>query len=256
VRLMLLRVLGNSGAEFPGHYTTSFLIDGTILLDAGTIGSRLTEAEQWNIKYILITHSHLDHIKGIPFLADNVVIKNKKHTIMVMGLRESLSSLRRNLLNDEIWPDFTKISANVGPVLKLEQISTLRTFALNGYKIRACRVNHTVPAVGYLIENADGKVLLYTGDTGPTNNIWSVSDNVHTAIVEVSFPNRMHELAKKTGHLTPKLLVSELEKMKNFPEKIFITHPKPQYIGQITKEVRSIANSKIKMLKDGITYKI
>lgn len=253
---MLLRVLGSSGAEFPGHFPTAFLIDGKILLDAGTIGSRLTEPEQSKIKYILITHSHLDHIKGIPFLADNAVIKKKKSTIRIFGIRESLSSLRKNLLNDEIWPDFTKISADIEPVLKLEAVSCRRPFKVDRYYVRACRVDHTVPAVGYLIWSPEGKVLLYTGDTGPTNKIWRVHEKIDAALVEVSFPNRMEELAIKTGHLTPNLLVTELSKMKNAPCRVLITHPKPQYIDRIQREIGRIGAPNIEMIEDGGVYEI
>jgi len=253
---MLLKVLGSAGAEFPGFHPPAFLIDGTMLLDAGTIGSQLTESEQWKIKNILITHSHLDHIRGIPFLADNIIIKNKRHSVTVFGTKETLLALRKNLLNDRIWPDFTKISAASDPVVKLKHIPFDRSFAVDHYTVRACRVTHTVPAVGYVIKGADGKMLLYTGDTGPTDKIWHLSDRLNAAIVEVSFPNRMEGLARKTGHLTAKLLMAELKKIRNLPEKIFVTHPKPQYIHQIRKEVGNIRGMSIEMLEDGKTYEI
>lgn len=253
---MLLRVLGSSGAEFPGHFPPSFLIDERILLDAGTITSRLTEREQYKIRHILITHSHLDHIKGIPFLAENVVIKNETGTIAVYGLRESLSALRRNLLNDQIWPDFTRISSGAKPVLELKSLRGMESVRIAGYKIQACRVSHTIPAVGYIIENPEGKVLLYSGDTGPTEKLWKTAKKVDTAIVEVSFPNRMLELAKKTGHLTPKLLSAELGKMKNLPGRVLVTHLKPQYIKEIKNEIGRIGYSQIGLLEDGAEYEL
>lgn len=252
---MLLKVLGTSGAEFPGHYSPSFLIDGKMLLDAGTIGARLSESEQWNIRNILVTHSHLDHIKGIPFLSDNIVTKNRRHSISVFGIRETLISLKKNLLNDTIWPDFTRISATGDPVIKLKSISADKSFKVGRYAVRAYKVNHTVPAVGFVIR-ADGRALLYTGDTGPTDSIWSATGRINAAIVEVSFPNRMAELAKKTGHLTAGLLVMELAKIKHSPDRVLITHPKPQYIDQIRKEIAKIGNSRISMLEEGGVYEI
>jgi ribonuclease BN (tRNA processing enzyme) len=253
---MLLKVLGSSGAEFQGFNLPAFLIDGSLLLDAGTIGSRLSESEQWDIRNILITHSHLDHIKGIPFLADNIIIKNKEHSITIFGIKETLTSLRENLLNDKIWPDFTKISAAIEPVIKLRNISAGRSFSINGYKITAYKVNHTVPAAGYIIKDGKGSSLLYTGDTGPTNEIWKASDRVNVVIVEVSFPDSMEELALKTGHLTSRLLMGELEKIKDMPDRIYITHPKPQYIKQIRSEIKKMRNGRIEMLKDGRVYEI
>ncbi len=43
---MRLKVLGSSGAEFPGHFPPAFLIDGKLLLDGGTIGSCLSESKR------------------------------------------------------------------------------------------------------------------------------------------------------------------------------------------------------------------
>ncbi|MEW6109286.1 MAG: 3',5'-cyclic-nucleotide phosphodiesterase [Nitrospirota bacterium] len=253
---MILKVLGSSGAEFPGHNPPAFLIDGKILLDGGTIGAQLDEEEQWKIKDILITHSHLDHIKGIPFLADNIVIKNRNHNITLIGIRETLRALRENLLNDKLWPDFTKISAAIEPVVKLRNISAGKPLKVDNYTVTAYRVNHTVPAVGYIIRDKKGKALLYTGDTGPTERIWNVRDNINAVIVEVSFPNSMEKLAVKTGHLTPKLMLKELDKIKSSPGTIFITHPKPQYLKQIKKEIGNKGKGRIIFLKDGDIYEI
>ena len=89
-------------------------------------------------------------------------------------------------------------------------------------------MNHTTPAVGYLVESDSGKTIVYTGDTGPTDQIWQACDDnvLDAVIVEVSFPNRMTELAIKTGHLTPDLLAQEVLKMKNLPLRFFISHSK------------------------------
>ena len=254
---MKLRVLGSSGAEYPGYNPPAFLLNGTLLLDGGTIGTRLTEKEQWGIKHILITHSHLDHIKGIPFLADNIIIKNKKHSVTLYGIRETLSALRENLLNDRIWPDFTKISAAIEPVIRMKQVTAGRPFSIDGCQITACRVNHTVPAVGYIVtEKKSGTKLLYTGDTGPTDRIWRIAGGVDVAIIEVSFPNRMEALAVKTGHLTAGLLGQELAKFRKMPGRVLVTHPKPQYIKQIGEEIRGMKDRRIEMIRDGKTYEI
>lgn len=253
---MIIKVLGSSGAEYPGFNPPAFMIDGKLLLDAGTIGSKLTVREQSAIKHILITHSHLDHIKGIPFLADNIIMTSGRHSVTLYGIPETLASLSKNLLNDTIWPDFTKISASIEPVLKLRQITPAKAFRVGDYTIRAHRVNHTVPAVGYVVSDNKGKTLLYTGDTGPTDEIWKTRGRPDAVIVEVSFPNAMEALARKTGHMTPALLLAELAKMKTPPGRIFITHPKPQYIKQIRKEIARLGMPQIEILQDGKTYRV
>ncbi|MEW6214236.1 MAG: 3',5'-cyclic-nucleotide phosphodiesterase [Nitrospirota bacterium] len=253
---MKLKVLGSSGAELQGYHLPAFLLDRCLLLDAGTIGASLNEAEQWKIRVILLTHSHLDHIRGIPFLADNILLRNKRHDVTVISIQPVLDALKNNLLNNTIWPDFTEIPDTKNPVLKLKTIAPVQAFSVCGYKIVAYGVNHSVPAVGYIITNMRGKRLLYTGDTGPTDTIWKAAKGINCAIIEVSFPNRMEEVAIKTGHLTPGLLMKEINKMENLPEKILITHPKPQYFKQIKMEIEALHVNNIEILKDGEMYEI
>lgn len=252
---MKLTVLGASGAEFPGFYPPAFLIDDSLLLDAGTIGAVMDEDAQWAIRHILLTHSHLDHIRGIPFLADNIIIKNKKHNVIVMGIPQTIETLKTNLLNNTVWPDFTAIPNKKTPVLTLKSIPAEKTFKINGYRITAYPVSHAVPAVGYVVENEKGHRLLYTGDTGPSDKIWkAASRQIHAAIIEVSMPNAMHDMAVMTGHLTADLLVAELAKMKIIPERILITHPKPQYLKTITKELRALKRDNIRLLRSGDVF--
>ena len=254
---MKLRVLGASGAEFPGFNPPAFLIDDCLLLDAGTIGAVLDAEEQWKIRCILITHAHLDHIRGIPFLADNIIVKNKKHHITVLGIAPVIRMLKQSLLNDKVWPDFTAIPTKENPVLRLNPIKKGRPFCINHYKITAYGVNHTVPSAGYIIEYENGKKLLYTGDTGPTDGIWKDSlKPIECAIIEISFPNRLRSMALMTGHLTPNLLMKEIGKMKTHPKKILVTHPKPQYLSDINREIKALPFKGIKILSTGDTFRI
>jgi ribonuclease BN (tRNA processing enzyme) len=251
-----LKVIGSSGGELPGYKLPAFLVDDCLLLDAGTISTSLKEREQLKIRNVLITHAHLDHIKGIPFLADNLVIKKREHSVRVISISEVLKALKKNLLNNSIWPDFTIIKTASRPVLSLKAIIPGKPFKINSCLVTAYRVNHSVPAVGFIIEDKKGKRILYTGDTGPTNTIWKSAKDVHCAIIEVSFPNRLKKLALKTGHLTPKLFMKEINKMKSIPKIILITHPKPLYHKQIESEIKNLKMNNIKMLRDGETYEI
>lgn len=254
---MRLKVLGSAGAEFPGFNPPAFLIDDSILLDAGTIGAVLSEKSQWKIRHILITHAHLDHIKGIPFLADNIIVKNKRHRVTVYGIHQVLSALKENLLNDRIWPDFTVIPSRDNAVIELISVEDGKQFMVGSYMVTAYEVNHAVAAAGYIVETRQGHRLLYTGDTGPTERIWRETERpIHRAIIEVSLPNRMEKMALMTGHLTARLLKEEVKKMRSIPGRILITHPKPQYLRQIEKEVSALRMGNVRILKDGDVFEI
>ncbi|MDY0301319.1 MAG: 3',5'-cyclic-nucleotide phosphodiesterase [Trichlorobacter sp.] len=252
---MKLRILGSAGAEFPDFRPPAFLIDDALLLDAGTIGSVLTEDEQWQLRHIFVTHSHLDHIRGIPALADNVIIKNMQHLVTVYATSQVITAMREHVLNNIIWPDFTRLPNAENPVLQYEVIKTGTPLKVNGYTLTAIEVTHTVPAVGYVVD-CDSKRLVYTGDTGPTEEIWQYASGCNALIVEVSFPDEMESLALLTGHLCCSLLKKELAKMQVLPEKILITHPKPQYYEKIKQEIAQLGIKQIELLRDGNIYHI
>jgi len=213
---MRLRILGSAGAEFPDFRPPAFLIDDTLLLDAGTIGAVLTEDEQWQLRHIFITHTHLDHIRGIPALADNIIIKNLQHLVTIYATEAVISALRNHLMNGIIWPDFTQLPTPEDPVLRYNIIKPCCPVQANGYTLTAIEVNHSVPAVGYCLES-EGRRLVYTGDTGPTDEIWEYASGADALIVEVSFPSDKEPLALLTGHLCCSLLKKSLPKSRYCP---------------------------------------
>jgi hypothetical protein len=66
----------------------------------------------------------------------------------------------------------------------------------------------------------------------------------------------MESLALLTKHLTSSLLKVELEKISVLPKRIFITHPKPQYVDLIRTEVESLGLKQIELLHDGAVFEI
>jgi ribonuclease BN (tRNA processing enzyme) len=248
-----VKVLGASGSEVAGHRCPAFAVDGKILLDAGTVGVSLTITEESEIRYILLSHAHFDHIKGIPFLLDNLVSRNTGCSVTVMSAREVIDDLRGNILNDRIWPDFSRIPTPDAPAVRYAVIRPDASVRIDGYSVTAEKVSHTVIAYGYILEDAAGKVLAYTGDTGPTDLFWKKMNRfrVDCLIVETSFPNRMEDEALRSGHLTPSLLQREIGKMANPPPGIFLMHGKPQYQPEIEQELRGLGRVNIRFLKAG-----
>jgi hypothetical protein len=61
----------------------------------------------------------------------------------------------------------------------------------------------------------------------------------------------MAKRAMRTGHLTPELLGGELSKMKNMPDRIYVTHAKPQYLKSISSELRGLRINHLRLLKAG-----
>jgi ribonuclease BN (tRNA processing enzyme) len=103
------------------------------------------------------------------------------------------------------------------------------------------------------VEDRHKKRFFYTGDTGPTEATWRKIGNkqLHCLIIEVSFPDKMKDTALLTGHLTAGLLKEELSKIRPMPERIYITHTKPQYSKVIRNELRNLKMKNMSILRDG-----
>ena len=69
---MKLELLGTYGGSTDTNSLTSFLLDGFLAIDAGSLTQSLSLERQAKISDILISHSHLDHTLSLPFLADNM----------------------------------------------------------------------------------------------------------------------------------------------------------------------------------------
>jgi len=241
---MKLRVLGCSGGIGGRHLrTTSFLLDGDVLIDAGTGVGDLTLAELSQIDHIFLTHSHLDHIASIPFLVDTVGGMRTK-PLVVHATRATTEILRNHLFNWAIWPDFTEIPSAEAPFLRYEEIELGGSFELGGRRITPIPARHTVPAVGYHLDSGAAS-LVFTGDTGPNEALWKVVNriaNLKYLIIETAFSNKEQKLAEISRHLCPSMLAEELKKLERNAE-IYITHMKPGEIEPTMLEIEECAGA-------------
>jgi ribonuclease BN (tRNA processing enzyme) len=255
---MLVRVLGSSGSEVPGHNPPAFLIDDFLLLDAGTVSLALDTDAQCKITHIFLTHAHLDHIKAIPFLLDNIVLRDQGCFLTIFSGKQVIEDLKTNIFNGRIWPDFTALPDAQHPVVRFQEVYPDQPVLVRGYRLHAVAVDHSVPAYGYLIENSAKTAVLYTGDTGPTEGLWRLMGKyrVEALIIEVSFPDEMLELALTSGHLTPSLLAAEMKKMPFIPKRIYITHLKPLYKDTIKRQLGDLNCPEIEVLEDGMVLSV
>jgi cAMP phosphodiesterase len=249
---MKVRVLGCYGTELLGYSATAFLVNQTILVDAGTIASALTMEEQLKIRGVLLSHSHLDHIKGLFFLADNLS-ERFSASVNIYSTAGILDILKAHYFNDLLSPDFTSIPDKRNPILKLNPIVPGQSFEINGLTVNAFKANHVVESVGYKLQDANGSIL-YSGDTGATPWIWKEAreqKGLKAIFVETSFPDRLSDLAELSGHLTPSMLEEELKKIDSLDVPIFIFHMKPQYLNALTTEIKGLNHPNISILKQG-----
>ena len=255
--MIKFKILGSNGGSAKNKGLTSFLINDHILIDAGNVVNSLTIEEQSKIDHIFVSHSHLDHIKDIPLLTDNFVdIKGKK--VNVYGLSETIHSLRNNFFNNIIFPDFAMIPLN-DPILHYTIIEERKSYNIDHITIIPIKVNHTVPNVAYIIDNGDSSCV-FISDTYTTFDIYeeiNKRNNIKFVIIETSFPNELDELAKISKHLTPNLMLNEVNKISDKNIQIYIYHIKPKHSETIAKEIKNLDTDRnIEILSDGMVFNI
>ncbi len=254
---MRLRVLGCYGAEALGYKSAAFLINDLLLVDAGNINSLSGADEISGIRHLILSHAHLDHIKGLPFLAEQLAEGGKG--LEVFGTEETLSSLRQHIFNGSIWPDLSKLPTPQNPAIRYMKMLEGVPVAMSRLSVKAVPVNHTVPTVGFVISD-DGSSILYSGDTWTTDRIWEEANNtvnLKGLMIEVSYPNRLKERAVITRHLTPLLLTEELRKidLKN-GMMIFIYHLKPPFVDEIKREICELKMDNLVLLEEGDVFEV
>ncbi len=244
-------MLGAYGGSSPWHRQTSFLLDGTVSLDAGALTQSLTLEEQARVRSIIITHSHLDHVASLPFLVENVFGRTSG-AIEIVATKEVAGLLQDHLFNDAIWPDFTRIPNHLLPAITFRVIEAGVPFRVDGLMAMAVPVSHVVPTFGYLVWN-DESCVVFSSDTGPTERLWAEARNrpdLKAIFVECSFPDAMAEIAEVSKHLTPATLRAE---MRKFPPGVPVNlyHMKPPTLPQLRADVAALSDPRVRLLDDG-----
>ena len=238
---MLIKFLGAHHAESKQTRLVSFLIDQVLAVDAGCLASELTFSQQKNIKAILLSHGHYDHIKGVP----SFIFSNLKLTTKVFATSQTLKILSTHLFDGVIYPKFTgKISFLEKPPIKLVPIEPGIPIDVEGYQVLALPVTHINGSVCFEITSKEGKKIFYSGDTGPgLSSLWKdVSPQL--LIIDVTFPNRFEQTAKDAAHLCPKMLKKELRefrRVKGYLPHIIAIHVNPKLEDEIKEEIEAVA---------------
>jgi 3',5'-cyclic-nucleotide phosphodiesterase len=254
---MELRVLGCHGGETPKHKTSSFLLDGRVAIDAGAVTSMLTLEEQHRIEAVLVSHAHLDHVRDLATLADNRCQQGGP-TLEIAAIPETIAVLKKHFFNDLLWPDFSKIPTPKGQTISFRELTPEKTESIAGVNVTPVLVTHTIDACGFVVETASGGAIGYSGDTGPTDRFWEVlgkHPDLRGLLMEISFPNDQHWLAKASGHHTAETLAKDLEKLhghKDLP--VLLYHIKPVFERHVEKEIARIHDRTLEICRLGDSF--
>jgi cAMP phosphodiesterase len=235
-------VLGAFGTKGENSETTCIALNDKHVMDAGNLIKGL-QHDCVDLETIWLTHSHLDHIVDIAFVLD-CFFEERNKPLKIAALPETIKILQKHIFNELIWPDFSKIKLNNSEYFAMEyvpiEIGKRYEIGPKEY-IEPFETNHTVPSCGYILTKKN-RSLMITADTYKSDTIWDIinsRDDIHTILIECSFPSALDKLAKESKHLTPKLLGEEVEKLTKEVE-IYINHIKESGEEIIKEELMAI----------------
>lgn len=250
-----VKVLGCHGGELLDCRTTCLQVGERLLVDAGSIVSRLTIDQQVEIDDIVVSHSHLDHVKDLAMMGD-IIAGRRKKPVRIHGSPKTIDAIKRHLFNRRLWPDFTRIPSAKNPVFTLHAFTPGRELAIGGVTFLPVPVAHPVESMGFIVKCPRGSFAI-SGDTGPTTRFWKEVNrtrDLRFMMVELSFPDEHLAIATISGHLTPGRLAVELEKVTVTGVPVMLYHFKPAHMGALKAQLPRIGRDDLFPLSTDDTF--
>jgi cAMP phosphodiesterase len=234
---------------------TCFLIDDCVAVDAGSIAIALTNEQRFKVKDVIVTHPHLDHIASLPIFIDDLY-NTLQEPMRVHATEEVIGLLERDVFNWNVYPRFSDLKNDFGPVMQYVPIPLGTPFSVAHLNVVAVPVNHIVPTIGLIVSDGQ-KSVAFSSDTAETEEFWKIVNEVKeldALLIETSFPDRMAKLAEVSRHFTPASLDQELKKLTHNGMDIMAVHLKPTYRDEIIEELKALNIPKLSVMEPGKVY--
>lgn len=220
-----------------------------LILDAGTgIHALAQTLSQKNpvVAHILITHTHWDHIQGLPFFLPLFGPNNQVH--VYGSLDPVIQQGIERALNVQLQYSYFPISeTQLKARIHYHTLKPGQTIQIGSANVTPTVLSHPVLNFGYRVEDGDGSSLFFTGDYEMPINPYQPSDPdyasnqqfiedkqrevlaamhaVDALIVDSSYTDAEYEKKIGWGHGTygSAMLLARQAKAKN----LFLTHHEP-----------------------------
>ncbi|MGI9305881.1 MAG: MBL fold metallo-hydrolase [Gammaproteobacteria bacterium] len=256
---MELKILGADGTQCMGCASISALVDGRVLIDAGTGAHNLSMQEIDQIRDVLVTHSHLDHTGMLCFLAESRIGGPDICGLCVHSFPETADAIREGFLNNKIWPDFEKIKIEGKPLMSFKSFTPYKPIKFGELRATPFPVDHAgLPTAGFVLTSGIEEFVFIS-------DIYKMPKKTLTFLnglkkfrrmtIEVSFPEGKEDLAKSAGHLTPLLLEQILEHLPQV-EDVFYCHVKPRYGMEIDAQIQNRFGKRVRALQTGMLFDV
>lgn len=186
---------------------------GPLLIDAGgSTYQRLLRVgiDPLDLRGVLLTHSHADHINGLPILLFSLALAGRQEPLPIYGLEATLTLVQGVL-------DAFTLETVVAPVtwcpLRVTDIP-LSILELDiSWSLTATLNHHSRPCLAIRFENhATDQALVYSGDTAPCRTVAELARNASILIHEatVAEPSDTHSTPQQAGTVAAQARVGQL----------------------------------------------
>lgn len=188
---MRVEFLG-TGGFYPNerrHTTCVMLPEVGIVLDAGTGFFRVIPRLETSELDIFLSHAHLDHVVGLPFLL-TALLSGKPARATIHATPQTLAAVQEHVFAQPIFPILPPYSFQpLSEKVSVQGQGTLSHRALG----------HPGGSIGFRID-WPGRSLAFITDTTVDGSYTDFIDGVDLLIHECYFPDELSEVAAKTGH--------------------------------------------------------
>lgn len=183
--------------------------NGPLLVDAGgATYQRLLVAgvDPQELQGIVLTHSHADHINGLPAVLFSLSLAGRRTELPIYGMLDTLTLVERMVDAcglDEHTPPVSWCAIEPGDMLDLG----------DSWLVHTTQTQHSRPCLALRFENiSDHRALTYSCDTAPCQEIVDLARGSHTLIHEatVAEPMDAHTTPREAGDIAARAGVSSL----------------------------------------------
>jgi cAMP phosphodiesterase len=254
---LLPSTIDEKGCATAQQHLPCFLIDDTAAIDAGSLALALSDVQRKNVRDIIITHPHLDHIATLPIFIDDL-FADLRAPVCIHAAPETIDVLEEHIFNWKVFPRFSELTNDYGAaVMEYSPIKPDEEFSIKHLRFTPVAVSHQIPTVGFVISDGE-KTVAFTSDTAETEHFWEFVNalpSLDALFIECAFPNSKAELARVSHHLTPNTLKNELAKFKH-TSQIFAINLKPMYRAEIVGELQELNIANLEVFQVGKVYKL
>jgi cAMP phosphodiesterase len=239
------------GSASMRQHLSCLVINDRIAVDAGSLAMAATDEHRQNLRDIVLTHAHLDHIAGLPLFVDDL-FATLDRPVKVHALPDVIEVLERDVFNWSVFPRFSELSIGSSSAIEYHAVSFGEPFTVHDSEFCLFPAFHKVPSCGVMIKDKDSCVAI-SGDTSSLLGFVKEGSKLNAAVVECAFPNELSEIAQSSHHMTPATLRGELEKLQ-LDCPVFVFNIKANYREAVVAQIHELGISDLEIMEIGKAY--